>query len=129
MEKEKRELIPINVHTFPNMSGGRSYIVKVFNNDYLYFSVIELIEGLTYHAGMSIVKEVDKHYIHEAVRKLSDGDTLLLMARNQDQQLEIADLKKQLAKVKTERQKLETKVTKLERHKEKLVKLLKKQQP
>ena len=99
--------------------------MKVFNNEYLYFSVIELIEGITYHAGMSIVKEADKHYIHEAVRKLSDGDTLLLMARNQDQQLEIADLKKQLAKVKAERQKLETKVTKLEIYKEKTAMLLK----
>ena len=69
-----------------------------------------------------------RDFDEDELQNLSDSIAehgVLLMARNQDQQLEIADLKKQLAKVKAERQKLETKVTKLEIYKEKTAMLLK----
>ena len=103
-------MTPIKVEMVPN-----GYSLTVHKKSYLYFTELELFEGLCYHAGMAIVGDNDKKVIREVVSNLLAGETKNLMERNQEQQLEITKLKAKVSKLQHENSKLEAKAKRAEK--------------
>lgn len=95
-----KELMQIDVKNVPN-----GFALKVFKKEYLYWDEEELFKGLLYHAGMAIMKEADKAFIKQVVADLfanKEDARLLLMKRNQEQQIEIEKLSAKITKLEKE---------------------------
>ncbi len=106
-----KELMQIDAHNVPN-----GFVLKVFTKEYLCWNEEELFEGLLYHAGMAIMKEADKDVIRQVVADLfgnKEDARLLMMKRNQEQQIENEKLAERIVKLEKENSKLLGKVRQL----------------
>lgn len=107
----KKEFMNIHVDTVPN-----GFNLKVFGHEYHFWDETALFEGMLYHAGMAIVKDENKDVIRDVVADLfadKEDARLLMMQRNQQQQIEIEKYITKAKKLESENYKLKKKMERL----------------
>lgn len=88
----------IQVATVPN-----GYTLSVDDNDYMYFSMAELLEGFMYHVGLEELAAIDEETMREfltaSIVWKDNGDTVkeLLSVKEENESLRsmVGNLKKQ----------------------------------